>query len=56
MGAPAQYRWTLEEVLEWKNNKTVNPKTGKTINPKSKTGVYSDVKKAYGYYKEQEMI
>lgn len=50
-GAPAIYRWTREEVEEWLDDMYTNPKTGRTIKP-SKTGVYSDLKKAaklYGY-------
>lgn len=50
-GAPATYRWTRDEVEEWLNDMYTNPKTGRSIKP-SKTGVYSDLKKAsklYGY-------
>ena len=55
-GAPAQYRWTLEEVREWRQDKLVNPKTGHAIKSTSKKGIYADITKAYNYYKEQKMI
>ena len=48
-GAPAIYRWTEEEVSEWINDMYVNPKTGRAIKP-SKTGIYSDIKKAAKLY------
>jgi hypothetical protein len=48
-GAPATYRWTTEEVVQWRNNPLVNPKTGRLIKP-SKTGVYADLKKAEKLY------
>ena len=50
-GAPAIYRWTEEEVLEWLDDVYTNPKTGRPIKP-TKSGVYADLKKAaklYGY-------
>lgn len=50
-GAPAIYRWTEEQVLEWLDDIYTNPKTGRSIKP-SKSGVYADLKKAaklYGY-------
>lgn len=50
-GAPAQYRWTKEEVEKWILNKNVNPKTGKKINPESKSGIAADIRKAAKYYK-----
>ena len=48
-GAPAIYRWSEEDVIEWLNNIYVNPKTGRPINP-SKTGIYADLKKAAKLY------
>lgn len=50
-GAPANYRWTKEQVLEWLENPYYNPKTGNKINPDSKVGIYSDLKKAAKIYK-----
>jgi len=50
-GAPAIYRWTEEQVLEWLDDVYTNPKTGRPIKP-TKSGVYADLKKAaklYGY-------
>jgi hypothetical protein len=50
-GAPANYRWTKEEVVEWLNDIYTNPKTGRSIKP-SKSGIFNDLKKAaklYGY-------
>jgi hypothetical protein len=55
-GAPAQYRWTIKEVKRWKQDKTVNPKTGRKISSTSKTGIYSDITKAYNYYKSTDEI
>jgi hypothetical protein len=48
-GAPATYRWTTEEVEQWRNNPLINPKTGRAIKP-SKTGIYADLKKAASLY------
>ena len=48
-GAPAIYRWTKEEVIDWLSYVHVNPKTGRTIKP-SKTGIYADLKKAAKLY------
>ena len=55
-GAPAQYRWSIKEVKQWKKNKTVNPKTGRTISSTAKTGVYKDIKKAYDYYDRNDEL
>jgi len=49
-GAPAQYRWTIDEVSQWHKNRLVNPRTGRTISKDAKTGVYKDIEKAYKYY------
>lgn len=49
-GAPAQYRWTKEEVDIWVKDKTHNPKTGRQISSTSKTGIYADLTKAYNHY------
>jgi hypothetical protein len=48
-GAPAIYRWTEEQVVEWLDDIYTNPKTGRSIKP-SKTGIYSDIKKAAKLY------
>lgn len=48
-GAPAIYRWTEEEVVEWLDDIHTNPKTGRRIKP-SKTGIYGDLKKAAKLY------
>lgn len=55
-GAPAQYRWSLEQVKEWSKDKSINPKTGKKIKTTAKTGVYVDINKAYQYYLEQGLL
>lgn len=44
-GAPANYRWTKEQVLEWIKNPLVNPKTKRAIKP-TKSGIYADLTKA----------
>jgi hypothetical protein len=49
-GAPANYRWTREQVLEWLDNPQYNPKTGRSINLNSKVGIHSDLKKAAKIY------
>lgn len=47
-GAPAQFRYSKEEVEEWRKNKNVNPKTQHKI---SETGtIYKDLAKAEKYY------
>lgn len=48
-GAPAIYRWSEEEVLEWLDDIYTNPKTRRPIKP-SKSGVYGDLKKAAKLY------
>jgi len=48
-GAPAIYRWTMEQVLEWIDEPLINPKTGKKIK-ESKNGIYGDIKKAAELY------
>lgn len=48
-GAPANYRWTREEVEQWLENKYINPKTGRKIK-ETKTGVYADISKACKIY------
>lgn len=48
-GAPAIYRWTLEQVLQWIDEPLINPKTGKKIK-ESKKGIYADIKKAAELY------
>lgn len=55
VGAPAQYRWTVEQVQEWREDRTVNPKTGRTIK-KTKTGIYADIHKAYRYYQDNDLL
>lgn len=55
-GAPAQYRWTIEDIEKWRDNRKVNPKTGKAINPDAKTGIYQDIYKAYRYYKDNDLL
>lgn len=55
-GAPAEYRWTVKEVKKWRKNKTINPKTGRTISTTSKNGIYSDIERAYKYYKSTDEI
>lgn len=50
-GAPANYRWEIEEVEEWLENRGVNPKTGKKISTTAKKGVYADLLKAATIYK-----
>ena len=54
-GAPAQYRWTREEVAKWMASPNVNPKTGKKINPDSKSGIAADLHKAKAYYQISEI-
>jgi len=49
-GAPAQYRWTREQVLEWVAAPTINPKTHKKINLDAKKGTAADIRKAAKYY------
>lgn len=48
-GAPAQYRWSREEVERWVALPTRNPKTGRQLKP-TKTGAYSDLCKAQTFY------
>lgn len=51
-GAPANYRWSREQVEKWIANPTVNPKTNRKISSTSKSGAYPDLVKAakiYGY-------
>lgn len=49
-GAPANYRWTKDQVLEWVANPFVNPKTNRRINPDSKSGISHDLRKAAKIY------
>lgn len=49
-GAPAQYKWTEEEIIRWIKNKNKNPRTGRKINPDAKTGIYKNLEKAAQYY------
>lgn len=48
-GAPANYRWTREEVLQWMANPLQNPKTKRSIK-EGKTGIYGDLMKAKRLY------
>lgn len=48
-GAPANYRWTIEDVNKWMENPTVNPKTGRKIKVGGK-GIYGDLLKAKRIY------
>jgi hypothetical protein len=48
-GAPAIYRWSEDDILEWLNDIYVNPRTGRKINP-TKKGIYADLKKAAKLY------
>jgi hypothetical protein len=48
-GAPAIYRWSEDDIVEWLNDIYVNPKTGRKINP-TKKGIYADLKKAAKLY------
>jgi hypothetical protein len=54
-GAPPQYRWSIAEVEEWLEDCYINPKTGRKIT-KTKTGIYSDVRAAYHYYQDNNLI
>ena len=49
-GAPANYRWSKEEVEIWLENRFINPKTGRKIK-ETKTGIYADILKAAKIYK-----
>lgn len=55
-GAPAQYRWTVEDAARWNENKLVNPKTGRSIKKSAKAGIYKDLEKAYNYYLKNDML
>lgn len=55
-GVPAQYRWSIEDVEKWLQNKNKNPRTGRNISSASKTGVYSDLEKAYTYYLTNNLL
>ena len=55
-GAPPQWRWSLDEVNTWLEDKNVNPKTNRKISSKSKNGIYSDMEKAYNYYVSEGLI
>jgi Pyrimidine dimer DNA glycosylase/2-cysteine adaptor domain len=55
-GAPAQYRWSVEEVRKWKKDKLVNPRTGRAIKKDAKTGLYKDIEKAYNHYVSSGLI
>lgn len=48
-GAPANYRWTREEVMQWMADPLRNPKTGRAIK-EGKTGIYGDLLKAKKIY------
>lgn len=48
-GAPAQYRYTKEDVDKWIENKNINPKTGRGI--KQTGSIYKDLEKASSFYK-----
>jgi hypothetical protein len=52
-GAPAQYRWSVNEVIVWNKNRLVNPRTGRAIKAGTKTGIYNDIEKAYNYYLDE---
>jgi hypothetical protein len=47
-GAPATFRWTLEEAKKWLKNKDKNPKTGRDIS--STSAIYKDIVKACKLY------
>lgn len=47
-GAPAEYRWSREDVLKWINKKEINPKTGRKI--KEGANIYLDLTKAAKHY------
>jgi len=53
-GAPAQYRWSVEDVSKWDDDRSRNPHTGRTI--KSTGGIYKDLEKAYKYYDRQGLL
>jgi hypothetical protein len=47
-GAPAQFRVTKEEALNWFSNKNINPKTNRKI--KENSSIYNMYNKAYIFY------
>lgn len=49
-GAPAQYRWSPEDIVVWRARRDVNPKTKNRINLYAKGGIYTDLAKAEAYY------
>lgn len=55
-GAPAQYRWSLEDVQAWLEEPYKNPKTGRTIKVGAKTGIYRDLEKAHKYYLDHNYL
>lgn len=54
-GAPANYRWTVEQVKEWQLNPLINPKTGRKIK-ESKKGIYGDLVKAEKIFRSINII
>lgn len=55
-GAPAQYRWSIDETRKWSMNKLVNPRTGRAIKKDAKTGVYKDIERAYNHYVDEGLL
>lgn len=49
-GAPANYRWTREQVIEWMANPNMNPKTGRQLRSKGSSSIYADLVKAKKIY------
>jgi hypothetical protein len=56
MGAPAHYRWTIEETKKWSKNKGRNPKTGRALTSTTKGSIYKDIEKAYKHYLKEGEI
>ncbi|CAK7994740.1 Hypothetical protein POVR1_LOCUS264 [uncultured virus] len=45
-GAPAKYRWSIDECKEWMNHRDINPRNGRKINSTAKHGMYHDIEAA----------
>lgn len=45
-GAPAEYRWSREDVMVWLADPTRNPRTGRAIKADSKGGVAAELREA----------